>query len=231
LLKRAGEFENKKSGKMKGKLTLEDVKKHRPDLLREHEKEILSQDMVKVYNAFLEAVRAGYPGTFEQYIPIFESARTKTKEKDACQQQRKFVEQQQREDEFKRLGGTHEELAAYNEYIFSADRRGVLSFKEWKHQKDNPSPEVRAQRTLRKLREEAERNVEKLNEETIRKAQLKRYHADIERGLFEGSFVEWLDLKKQEDLERSARANYGEAVEAGFTGTLSDYKKLLKNKR
>jgi len=232
LLKRAGEFENKKSGKMKPKgLTLEDIKKHRPDLLREHEKEILSQDMIKVYNAFLEAVRAGYPGSLKQYLPIYESSRRKTEEEDARQQQRKLEEQKKREDEFKRLGGTHEEIAAYNEYVFSADRRGVKTFKEWKHQKDNPSPEVRAQRTLRILREEAQKNIKILDEEARKKNALKRYHKDVEKGLFEGSFTEWLTLKEQEDTEKLAQRTYREAQESGFVGTFNQYREILKNRK
>jgi len=232
LLKRANELENKTGGKMKPKgLTLEDIRRNRPDILKQHKEEVLAKEQSIAYLNFMEAKQSGYRGSFEQYIPIYESSREKTDRDNKLLGERKLQQQQKREEQFKRLGGTESEIQAYREYVFSADRRGVLSFREWKKEMDNPSPEVAAQRTLRILREEAEKNVERLDQETIRKNQLRKYHEDIEKGIFEGTFVEWLTLKEEEDLEKLAQRTYREARQSGFHGSFNQYREILRNRR
>jgi len=70
-----------------------------------------------------------------------------------------------------------------------------------------------------------------LDEEARKKNALKRYHKDVEKGLFEGSFTEWLTLKEQEDTEKLAQRTYREAQESGFVGTFNQYREILKNRK
>lgn len=77
----------------------------------------------------------------------------------------------------------------------------------------------------------AKKELDNLDEELLRRGQLKRYHQQVERGLFEGSFTEWILLEqrqptgaKRKELERM----YEDAMESGYSGSFDQYLELLR---
>lgn len=213
-VKKAIQYEDKemkKKNKHKG-LTLDDIKRLRPDLLKEHKSEVLIEEEALLYKRFVEAQEGGYKGTFEDYKKMVKAYKPQVfNESDlsqAGQDNLKFEREQKKKAE--PLKEAHKR---YDEAVMAGY---TGSFEDWqkameegkkklelKEAASSGDPFYAAIHSKEGLWPHELQTAAKLERELLRKAEVKRYLEDVEKGLWLGSFREWQLDKREEQLRKS----------------------------
>ncbi len=130
-----------------------------------------------------EAASSGYSGSLQDYKKLLAESKHNTPQ--TSSEQRRFYE---------------------------AQEAGFMgTFKEWKEaikkgeEKDLMEAALARPTIFEKLKEAVEYTRREILEELTQKEQLKLYNEDKEKGEFEGSFVDWLQLKKIEEEEHQKK--------------------------
>jgi hypothetical protein len=150
------------------------------------------------YNKYIEAIRSGYQGSFEQFEEEMSKSRENLKVMNSPSKTLfPKLEEQEKSPEQKKNYGLYEEAR------LSGFKGSFDEFMEHQRKADTQRPLKEAiKRAASELAEKVSpyfNHVEQqLSEEVVKKSQLKQYHKDIQEGLFEGSFYEWLLLKQHE---------------------------------
>lgn len=157
---------------------------------------------VVLYDHFVEAVKSGFKGDFEAFKKMKENSDPNFNkplyELPPWEKASKKIEEEERQ----KHAGNKENYRLYNEAVLSGFKGSFDQFMELRKQADAERPlkeaiKQAASQLAEKISPYFNHVEERLSEEVVRKGQLKRYREDVQKGLFEGSFVEWLSLEEK----------------------------------
>lgn len=197
----------------------------------------------KLYSAYLEAIAWNFipkDQTFEQFAEKMLEAEKNLAPEFALREEAKEQERKRINEELEKSGTTLSELQEYNDAVYSGYSKSLKEFqKDMKAAKkrldekqelekfEPITPQELIEMSFQKSREAASN----LNEENIRRGQLKQYHSDVTKGIFEGSFYEWL-LLTESKVEGARKVilerEYQEVCDSGYAGSFEDFLKLQK---
>ncbi len=222
-VKKTTDYKKEEDEKMVIKnMTLAEVKKNHPELLKEHAEEIKKKKFGSLYKRFEEARYTGYKGNFDQYKLLVESYEPVEETEpfispniNSFSKAQKLYEEKQKEKQASKPADEKLLELRYDEAITSGY---AGSFREWKQK-------MMAAEAIVIARENANQKVEgwgasdgawpheilaseKLERELTRKAEIKSYESDIKAGLWVGTFREWMLDKREQRLNKARGFNY-----------------------
>lgn len=168
----------------------------------QYEEEKMGKEAI-LLRKFEEAVVSGFQGSFEDYKEMNEKHKPGF---DALMAHSESV-LKKIDEASKPKELSPEELALRRRYYEAQFTGFTGSFKDWKdvmkkgEEKDLMEAALARPTVFEKLSEVAEHTRREILEELPRKEQLKLYIEEKEKGEFEGTFVEWLQLKEKEEKE------------------------------
>lgn len=246
-------LENKKGKQENLNEQIEEARKELQSLVRPRSKlnegKLMEKNKeIELRRAFAEARAWDFipkDQTFEEFAEKMEESAKELGFDFETTERKKLAEKKEIDEEIQRgiesgLSGTILENIQYEQALYGGFKG---NFAEWKEAMKRGKKNLEEAQELAKLEpltpqemieisfQKSREVVESLNRENLRRGQLKQYHSDVEKGVFEGSFVEWLMLAENE-VEGAKKQillrEHSEAVASGYSGTFEDFLALQR---
>lgn len=191
-------------------ITLKELKEKYPEILEQHKKEILMKEEANLHSRYLKAQEADYKGTFEQFKEMVKNYKP-YKLNESNLSQRKQDELKFEREKEKKAELLKEDKQRYDNALLAGYDGSFEDFQkvikegekklELKEARSSIDPIYAAAHAKEGLWPHELQAAAKLERELLRKAEVKRYMEDIEKGLWMGSFAEWLQDRKKQQKE------------------------------